>query len=282
MLGFCIADIRFGAGGSLMVYGCVYRSLLCAFLVLPGLVSSQSTNAEPGSPLITGTLTYRVRMALPPDAAIDVRLENVTLADAPAKVIAENVFAAAGKQVPISFQLPYPAKEIQPSHRYYVRARITEGDKLLFDTTQAYPVLTNGAPSTVTLVLTPAGTASAQPTTAPNSLRGTQWMLVELRGKSVAPANSNPAYLVLDPDQNRYSGSSGCNRISGTFQLNGNSLQLLGGAMTMMACPEPLMKQEREFNQALTATGSYRIEGGMLELLDRKKLLAKFKANAGS
>ena len=264
-----------------MLVSCVCRMLLCAFLLLPGLVFSQSTNAEPGSPLITGTLTYRVRMALPPDAAIDVRLEDVSLADARAKVVAENVFAAAGKQVPIPFQLAYPAKELQPSHNYNVRARITEGDKLLFTTTQAYPVLTNGAPSTVVLVLQPAGAAPVQPTIAPNSLRGTQWMLIELHGKPMATSGSNPAYLVLDPDQNRYSGSSGCNRISGTFQLNGNSLQLLGGAMTMMACPEPLMKQEQEFNQALTATGSFRIEAGVLELLDRKKLLAKLKANPG-
>ncbi|HWS96065.1 MAG TPA: META domain-containing protein, partial [Candidatus Methylomirabilis sp.] len=74
------------------------------------------------------------------------------------------------------------------------------------------------------------------------------------------------------------SGSSGCNRLTGKFQLDGNSLQLLGGAMTMMACPDPLMKQEQEFNKALTATGSYELSGNVLELLAGKKVLARFSA----
>jgi heat shock protein HslJ len=44
-----------------------------------------------------------------------------------------------------------------------------------------------------------------------------------------------------------------------------------------MACPEPLMKQEQEFNEALTATGSYQINGNVLELLERKKAVARFE-----
>lgn len=59
--------------------------------------------------------------------------------------------------------------------------------------------------------------------------------------------------------------------------MSGNSLQLLGGATTLMACPEPLMKQEQEFNEALTATGSYQINGNVLELLERKKAVARFE-----
>ncbi len=104
-------------------------------------------------------------------------------------------------------------------------------------------------------------------------------MLIELHGKPVTAMNpQNPAFLMLATDQKRYTGSSGCNSLTGTFQLSGNSLQLLGGAMTMMACPDPIMKQEQEFNQALTATGSYKIEGNTLELLERKKVVAKFQA----
>jgi heat shock protein HslJ len=117
-----------------------------------------------------------------------------------------------------------------------------------------------------------AGSAKA----APGGLRGTWWMLTELHGKPVTPANTNPAYIYLDPAASNYFGSSGCNRISGKFQLSGDSLQLLGGAMTMMACPEPLMNQEKEFNEALTATGSYLLNGNVLELLERKKVLARF------
>jgi putative lipoprotein len=94
-------------------------------------------------------------MALPPNAAIDVRLEDVSRADAPAVIVAEKIFPTNGKQVPIPFQLPYSANDIQPSHRYQVRAQITVADELLFVTTNAYPVITGGAPSTVNMVLQP-------------------------------------------------------------------------------------------------------------------------------
>jgi putative lipoprotein len=221
-----------------------------------------------------------VRMALPPDASVDVRLEDVSLADAPAKVLAENVFAVAGKQSPIPFQLPYNASEIQPSHQYVVRASISVGNKLIFTTTEAYPVITNRAPTKIELVLKPVGATPATVAVAPNSLRGTKWLLIELHGKPVQPSSTNPAHLLLDPDQKRYTGSSGCNRITGTFQLEGTTLQFLGGAMTMMACPEPLMTQEKEFNAALTATGSYQITGNVLELLEGHKVVAKFRGEA--
>ena len=117
------------------------------------------------------------------------------------------------------------------------------------------------------------GSGSASSSTP---LRGTYWMLTELHGKPVARASQNPAFLYLDADGHTYSGSSGCNRVTGKFQLSGDSLQLMGGAQTMMACPEPLMTQEKEFNEALTATGSYKLNGNVLELYERRKVVAKF------
>ena len=241
------------------------------------LVASGPAQTRTGT-TITGTLSYDAMMPLPSDAAIDVRLEDVSLADAPSKLIAENVFAVGQLQPPVPFQVPYNAAGIEASHHYVVRATFASSGVLLFTTTQLYPVLTNGAGNDVALTLNSVGSASAPTPTAPTALRGTKWMLIELDGKPVAPSAKNPASLLLDADQKRYSGSSGCNRITGTFQLNGNDLQLLGGAMTMMACPEALMKQEKDFSAALTATGSYQISGNVLELLERKKVVAKFNA----
>ena len=90
--------------------------VLTSAVFLPMISIAQSL-PSPGrsSPMITGTVTYRVRMALPANAAIDVRLEDVSRADAPAVIVAENIFAAAGKQVPIPFQLPYSPGDIRPA-----------------------------------------------------------------------------------------------------------------------------------------------------------------------
>ena len=269
-------------------HSCVIAVLTSA-VFLPMISIAQSA-PSPGQPsaMITGTVTYRVRMALPANAAIDVRLEDVSRADAPAAIVAENIFAAAGKQVPIPFQLTYSPGDIHPSHSYQVRAQIMVEDRLLFVTTRAYPVLTNGAPSTVNMVLQPVSSGPSTSTSgaggnAENAdstpLLGTAWTLTELDGHPpVATTGNNRAQLVLDGSQNRYSGSSGCNRLTGTIELKGDSLNFGAGASTMMACLEPLMKQEQAFTKMLQSVTGYRISGKTLELLTGNKTVAKFKA----
>lgn len=215
-----------------MIRGLVITALGVILISSPlTCVAQTASNSASSSPMITGSVTYLVRMALPANAAIDVRLEDVSRADAPATVVAENIFAAAGKQVPIPFQLPYSARDIQASHRYSMRARITVEDKLIFTTTQAYPVITAGAPTTVNLVLQPVsgGPAASKPGSGTGadaakagspSLRGTYWVLAELNGQAPAASmGKNVAQLVLDATESRYSGSSGCNRITGAFEL---------------------------------------------------------------
>lgn len=260
-------------------------------LQLTSIAQAPSSSA-PSSPMITGTVTYLVRMALPPGAAIDVRLEVVSRAHAPATVVAENIFADEGKQVPIPFQVPYSANDIQASHRCQVRARITVADKLLFTTTQAYPVITGGAPTDVNLILQPASStpspksvagADAEATKGSPALRGTDWRLAELNGQPPAtPMDKNVAHLILDGTESRYSGSAGCNQMTGAFELDGDSLRFKPGAMTMMACSEPLMTQEQAFTKALQSVTTYRISGKTLELMSGDKAVAKFKARKPS
>jgi putative lipoprotein len=260
----------------------VLGALVSVSFCWTGICIAQTSTSPGSSPMITGTVTYRVRMALPADAAIDVRLEDVSRADAPAMVVAENIFAAAGKQVPIPFQLPYSEKDIQPNHRYRVRARITVGEKLFLTTTTAYPVITNGAPTVVNMVLQPAGNtpAPAKDNAATVPLRGTNWKLVELNGKPpVSAMGKSHTQLALEATENRYSGSTGCNRMTGGFQLDGDSLHFEPGAMTMMACPDPLMKQEQAFIAALHAVTTYKINGKRLELLAGEQIVARFKSD---
>ncbi len=119
---------------------------------------------------ITGNVTYRQRMALPPDAVIDVTLEDVSLVDAPAKVLVLQIFSTEGRQVPIPFQLKYDPAQILPGHRYQVRAKIVSAGQTIFTTTTAYPVITDGAPTDVTLMLeqvTPPPETASDPEASP-------------------------------------------------------------------------------------------------------------------
>jgi len=98
--------------------------------------------------VLTGTVTYLQRIALPPDAVIDVQLQDVSLQDVPATVIAAERYVAAGRQVPFPFELTYDPAGIDPKHTYAIAARITVDGKLRWINTQRYPVLTGGAPVT--------------------------------------------------------------------------------------------------------------------------------------
>ena len=100
---------------------------------------------DPGT--VTGTVTYLQRMALPPTAVIEVKLQDVSKADAAAAVIAEESISAQGKQVPIPFELKFDPAEIQAQHRYRISARILVDGQLRFVSDKACPVLAEGAPS---------------------------------------------------------------------------------------------------------------------------------------
>ena len=98
--------------------------------------------------MLTGTVTYLQRIALPPDAVIDVQLQDVSLQDVPATVIASERYIAGGRQVPFPYELAYDPAGIDPGHTYAVAARITVDGKLRWINTQHFGVLTRGAPVT--------------------------------------------------------------------------------------------------------------------------------------
>jgi putative lipoprotein len=104
---------------------------------------------------LTGSVIYRQRSALPPDAVVRVTLADVSGADAPATPLAETTVETAGRQVPVEFALAYDPASIDPHHRYVLRARIEAGGRLLFSNTHAYPVLTGTDPAILQVVVDP-------------------------------------------------------------------------------------------------------------------------------
>jgi uncharacterized lipoprotein YbaY len=108
---------------------------------------------DAGTGTVTGTVTYLQRMALPPDAVIEVKLQDVSLADAPAKTIADQKITLGNRQVPVPFELKFDPAKIDPKHSYSVRATILMEGQPRFVTDKAYPVITQGNPSHLELIL---------------------------------------------------------------------------------------------------------------------------------
>ncbi len=110
--------------------------------------SGKSPNAS-----VSGTVTYRERIALSPNAKLVVSLRDVSYQDAAAPLIARQTIEGPG-QVPIKFKVEYNRDDIDSRNIYSVSARIIEADgRLAFTNDTAYDVITGGNPSKVDMLL---------------------------------------------------------------------------------------------------------------------------------
>jgi len=96
------------------------------------------------------------------------------------------------------------------------------------------------------------------------SLDGSAWILAELAGETLL----DDVALTLAFDGGRVAGSDGCNRFQGAYDLEGDVLSFGEIASTMMACPEPVMRQARAFSDALERTHGVRLDEGALIFVD--------------
>jgi copper homeostasis protein (lipoprotein) len=96
----------------------------------------------------------------------------------------------------------------------------------------------------------------------------TMWTATQLDGRPVPPPAipSRAAHLVFEA-AGRVAGSDGCNRVLGSYQVNGNSIGFGRMASTQMACPDT-GETERAFHDALSRARAWRILGDRLELYD--------------
>ena len=229
--------------------------------------SSEGIRAAP----VRGMATYLERIALPANAVFEVSLEDVSRAGAPGELIARVRNEQPGNP-PIPFVIAYDAGRINPSHSYAVRARILVGDRLWFTTDENYPVLTRGRGSDVQLLLRrgnapgPTGRLPTNPSVAP--LENTYWKLINLGNSAVRTASQQrEAHFILHPDNRSVTGSGGCNRLTGGYELRGDRISFSKVASTMMACVNG-METEQAFLKALGRVNRWRIAGQQLELVD--------------
>lgn len=167
-------------------------------LVRPGEVNTtQNCNTGDGDVstqdnVISGTITYRQRMALPANAVVTVRLVDVSRADAPSVTIVEQRVDTAGKQVPFSFDFAYDRTKIAERNRYAVQAEIRDGGRLIYITDTAYPVITQGNPRNVEIVVVPVGGGGQG--AARNVVRGT----VNYLQRIAMPTNAEVRVWLVD------------------------------------------------------------------------------------
>lgn len=240
---------------------------------LPLLVVALAASAQ-AAPLarIGGDVHTLERMALPADALLTVELIDTT-PDAHGGRLARLALATRGRQVPLAFELPVYAADLNATRQYQIRATlISGGGELLFAGVQALP---GQAPHRLSLRLTRAGEQRLGV-----SLEDTYWKLVDVGGQAARaqPGEREAHLLLLD---GLASGGSGCNKLMGRYTLGSRGQLTVGPlASTRMACSPDLMAQENALHAAFARTTGYRIDGNALELIEGDAVLARFVARA--
>lgn len=147
-------------------------------LIALALLAAPAAYAQ-GQATVTGTVTYLERILLPPTAKVTVQLLDVSLADAAATTLAEQVIDTAGQGPPYAYSLSYDPAAIKDNLSYSVRATITDGEQLIFTSTTNIPVITRGNPTSDVEILVSrvgdsgTGGTSTGSTTAPSTLPST-------------------------------------------------------------------------------------------------------------
>ena len=105
---------------------------------------------------LRGSVTYRERMALVSGTVIRVQFVDTSRSDAPPVVIAQTEILDHG-QVPIPFEIRFPAGAIVPKGSYGLSAQIMLGTETLWHTPTPLAVLEAGLPAQPEVCLTRGG-----------------------------------------------------------------------------------------------------------------------------
>lgn len=133
-------------------------------IVLSGVgvtASPKGWEPGPGAPVVSGSVSmgkarYGEGVSLPGMATLQVELMDTSGKGPHGGILGEETIWLAAGRLPIDFRIPYDPSRIDPTRTYMVRARILDGEKVLFLNTTPVYVLTQGAPSKVDIVVVPA------------------------------------------------------------------------------------------------------------------------------
>lgn len=119
------------------------------------VVAACSSMAPPQTEtLVEVSAGYRERIMLPPGHMLTVKVEDVSLMDAPARIMAQTTVPLEGRGPPYAVTLAVPNAQIDPRHTYAVRAEIRDpAGALRFTTDTRHSVLTQGAPNKVDIMM---------------------------------------------------------------------------------------------------------------------------------
>jgi putative lipoprotein len=200
--------------------------------------------------ILSGQVFYRERIALPPEALLEVRLVDASPGHAPTRSLAVTQVKTR-HQMPIPYRLLFDDARIQRGHTYALQARITVRGKLLFMATTRHAVLNDG-PDETDIKVELVTSAGAVPPAATG-----RWRAEAIRNRGLPPDFEAVIEISLD---GKVTGSGGCNRIRGRATVEGAHMNFEPIASTKMACAPAITDHESNFLSALADTRLWRLD----------------------
>jgi heat shock protein HslJ len=105
------------------------------------------------------------------------------------------------------------------------------------------------------------------------AIEGVPWVLESGAGMEAGGPAPTATF-----EAGRVTGTTGCNRYSGTYVVDGGRLSIEPGAATRMGCPPPADEVERAYLAALGRVSGWRVEGDALTLLADGAPALRFRA----
>lgn len=211
--------------------------------------------------VLSGEVFYRERVALPPNAVLEISLVDVTRPGGLGELVA-SMQVRPNRQVPIPFEIRYGDGEVDPRRSYAVRANILAEERLLFVNARPQRVLTQGYPNSVRILMAAVMSVAADER---NAVVGQDWLAEDIGGGGVVDRVRTTIAIASGGE---VTGSGGCNALRGTAQINGISLAFGTIATTRKMCPPAVMDQEGKFLRALDLTREFQLDGPYLKFLD--------------
>lgn len=153
------------------------RRSLIALIAVCVLASACAKKLQPDnlpalSGYVSGSVAYRERIALPPDAKVIVSLEDVTRTGKSGSFVAQQTIRPSA-QVPIPFSLRYIPAAIDRSHRYAITASILDvQDGVIWTTEEPVAISFNEPEKPITILLQRAVNPNAVATPSANTGMG--------------------------------------------------------------------------------------------------------------
>jgi putative lipoprotein len=211
--------------------------------------------------VLSGEVFYRERVALPPNAVLEISLVDVTRPGGLGELVA-SVQVRPNRQVPIPFEIRYGEDDVDPRRSYAVRANIVADGRLLFVNARPQRVLTQGHPNSVRILMAAVMSVASDER---NAVVGQDWLAEDIGGGGVV---DRVRTMIAIGSSGEVKGSGGCNTLHGTAQINGVSLTFGTISTTRKMCPPAVMDQEGRFLRALDLTREFRVDGPYLKFLD--------------